>query len=198
MDIVKMMPEEYHHFSDRIWKMRTQEDRELVWKVDSIMRSFQTEMQSWFKIAGYDYEHIPAAPKINHTRRKMKEEETEAWKERVQKHLGKYWQDADYFRSEPKATYQIGQLVYLGRSDQRNGQAKLFLLTGVHFCSFYPQHGWWSKELTEAVWKTAEEISKITDWSMLASQPKKVRRAAEAKMRNVIRENKLEEYFRLS
>jgi hypothetical protein len=52
-----------------------------------------------------------------------------------------------------------------------------------------PRSSRWSREKTEAVWAIAREISKMTDWSMVFEQSRKVRRTILAKLRSLVEQH---------
>jgi hypothetical protein len=191
MDIIKKhMDAVYADFADRVWRL----DRELSWAIDNIMRSFQKEVQSWFNTVGYDYKNIPPAPQMDHSRRKMKKAELEAWKSRTN-----HWSVDERI----KTAYQIGQLVYIGSSNNYSGWAKLFTETGMliaHFYSPYRGIGVWSKDLTQKVWDAAEELSKLTVWEpeKFRANPKKINRAIRVEFEKIIDKHGLQKYFHVS
>jgi hypothetical protein len=193
-DIVERLEEEYRPLGEAAYKMRTQPDRELRWKMEKLGASFQKELQEWFAVAGYDEANVPDAPEIDHTtKRKMTKIEREAWQGKI----GVSW-----FRgADAKTAYQIGQLVYTGSSSTSKGWADLYLLTGIRICHFHPNTsgvGVWSQELTEEAWYVAEKLSQLTDWSKFTEElPKKVRRVITKKIREIIDETGLREYSRL-
>lgn len=197
-DLVERMPEEYRALGESACRevrgfggKETERDR--FWAMEKIENSFQTEMYEWFAVAGYDDEHIPPAPEVDYTRRRMKKEEIEIWKGKI---------DADWYRgANVKSAYQVGQLIYTGSSDQSKGWADLYLLSGSRLCHFYPQTsgvGVWGRDVTELVYKTAESYSRLTDWSQFTMDlPKKVRRSITRKMNTIIDENGLRNFARL-
>jgi hypothetical protein len=192
-DIVERLEQEYRPLGEAAHKMRTQPDRDLLWKMEKISASFQNEMREWFVVAGYDEAGIPAAPEIDHTKRKMKPEERQEWQAKI----GVSW-----FRgSDAKTAWQIGQLVYAGSSSTSKGWADLYLLSGLRLCHFHPNTSGvyvWNQELTEQAWSVAEKLSRLTDWSKFdETLPKKVRRSITKNIMKIIDETGLREYSRL-
>ena len=132
-----------------------------------------SRLARWFQVHGYDDAHIPPPPAIDH--------DTSCDR------------PGGWFLKRPAIVF--GQVGCCGIEHPEVGGVSVFLdnpgyaMAQWHAAYLWPRSSRWSREKTEAVWAIAREISKMTDWSVVFEQSRKIRRTILTKLRSLVEQH---------
>jgi hypothetical protein len=176
--LLSFLPPDFRETVDQLAELPLPDSlRPLDREATHVFWNLRSSLIEWFELAGYDYEHIPPPESLSAEKVKLP---------------GGF--------NEKKTAYRFGhQIIWIGSSGRRRGWAELYRASdGKRICSFRPPTSeiCWNKHVTEMVWQIAAELSRLTDWNILESQPIKVQRAIGKRVFQIA--EPLRSYFRIN